>query len=158
MAFQIVLNMLIAVVWMFLVNDWTVSGLTVGYLIGLSFIFVLRRFFPQKFYLHRVWAAIKLLFLFLRELIMSNVAVIGQILSPKLHMRPGIFALAIDLRSDWEITLLANLLNLTPGTLTLEISPNRRTLYVHAMDINNVDTVVHQIKWKFEKAIMEVTR
>lgn len=158
MAFQIVLNMLIAVIWMFLQNDWTSSGFAVGYLLGLFFIFILRRFFPQHFYLRRVWAVVKLLILFMRELIMSNVAVIGQILSPKLHMRPGIFALAIDLRTDWEITLLVNLLNLTPGTLTLEISPNRRTLYIHAMDINSVDNVVHQIKWKFEKAIMEVTR
>lgn len=158
MAFQIVLNMLIAVTWMFLNNDWSASGLVVGYLIGLFFIFIMRRFFPQQFYLRRVWAAIKLLLLFMRELIISNIAVIGQILSPKLHMRPGIFALAIDLRSDWEITLLVSLLNLTPGTLTLEVSPNRRTLYIHAMDINSVDNVVHQIKWKFEKAIMEVTR
>lgn len=158
MAFQIVLNLIIALVWMFLNNDWSSTGFIIGFLVGLLFIFVLRRFFPQHFYMRRVWALVKLLSLFMREMILSNVEVIKQILSPKLHMRPGVFALAIDLRSDWEITLLAGLLNLTPGTLTLEVSPSRRTLYIHAMDINSVDNVVHQIKWKFEKAIMEVTR
>lgn len=109
-------------------------------------------------YLRRVWSAVKLLFLFVKELILSSIAVIMHIVRPKLKIRPGIVSVTTELRSDWEITLLACLITLTPGTLTLEVSPDQRTLYIHAMDIHDAELLAQQIKGSFEKAIMEVTR
>lgn len=158
MAFQIILNLIIAFVWMFLNNSWDFSYFFTGYLLGLVFVYALRRFFHDDFYMRRLWAIWKLLVLFLKELVLSNVAVIKQILRPKLDIRPGIFAFQTELDSDWEITLLACLITLTPGTLTLEVSPDPRTLYIHAMDIHDAELLAEQIKGTFEKAIMEVTR
>ncbi|XEC93149.1 Na+/H+ antiporter subunit E [Paenibacillus tarimensis] len=158
MAFQIVLNLIIAIVWMFLNDEWTFAHFLIGFLIGVLFIFALRRFFNDRFYMRRVWAIIKLILLFLKELLLSNIAVTAELLRPKLNIRPGIFALETDLKSDWEVTLLACLITLTPGTLTLEVSPDKRTLYIHAMDIPDAKELVQQIKCSFERAIMEVTR
>lgn len=158
MAIQILLNLTIAFVWMFLKNSWGPVDFAVGYIVGLACIFVLRRFIPYPFYLQKVWAIIKLLMLFLKELVLSNLTVIGHIIRPKLNIKPGIFALKTDLTSDWEITALACLITLTPGTLTLEISSSNRILYIHAMNIDDADELEEQIKGTFEKAIMEVTR
>lgn len=158
MAFQIILNLIIAFVWMFLNNEWDFSSFLTGYLLGLAFVFALRRFFRQAFYLRRLWAIWKLLLLFMKELVLSNVTVIRQVIRPKLNIRPGIFAFTTELDSDWEVTLLACLITLTPGTLTLEVSPDQRTLYIHAMDIHDAELLAEQIKDTFEKAIMEVMR
>jgi multicomponent Na+:H+ antiporter subunit E len=158
LAFQIVLNLAIAFIWMFLNDNWGIAGFMIGYLLGLIFIFTLRRFFNQPFYMRRVWAAVKLLFLFLKELILSNIAVIAHILRPRLKIRPGIVALQTELKSDWEVALLACLITLTPGTLTLEVSPDQDRLYIHVMDIHDAELLAQQIKGTFEKAIMEVTR
>jgi multicomponent Na+:H+ antiporter subunit E len=158
MAFQIVLNLVLALVWMLLMNDGTFAGFVVGYVIGLAFLLALRRFFKQAFYVKKVWAIVKLLQLFLKELVLSNAAVIQHILRPRLNIRPGIFALQTELKSDWEITLLSCLITLTPGTLTLEVSPDQKTLYIHAMDIHDAELLGQQIKETFERAIMEVTR
>jgi multicomponent Na+:H+ antiporter subunit E len=158
MAFQIVLNVLLSLVWMLLMNDYTFGGFVVGYAIGLAFLFGLRRFFSKEFYLRKVWAIVKLLVLFHNELVLSNLAVIRHILRPRLDIRPGIFALSTELESDWEITLLSCLITLTPGTLTLDVSPDQETLYIHAMDIGDAELLRRQIKDSFEKAIMEVTR
>ncbi len=158
MALQIILNLIIAFVWMFLNNAWNSVSFASGYLIGLLFMFVFRRFFQTDFYLQKLWAILYLLQLFLKELMLSNIAVIRQILRPKLNIRPGIFALTTDLKNDWEITTLACLISLTPGTLTLEVSMDQRTLYIHAMDIHDAEVLVEQIKGTFEKAIKEVTR
>jgi multicomponent Na+:H+ antiporter subunit E len=158
MAFQIVLNVLLALVWMLLMNDSSFGGFVAGYVIGLAFLFALRRFFSRDFYLRKVWAILKLLVLFHNELVLSNLAVIRHILRPQLNVRPGIFALTTELKSDWEITLLACLITLTPGTLTLDVSPDQETLYIHAMDIEDAELLQRQIKESFEKAIMEVTR
>ncbi len=158
MAFQVVLNLTIALVWMFLNNEWNAVSFVSGFVVGLGFIFLLRRFFPGPFYLVKLWAFIKLLLLFLKELALSNIAVIKEIVRPRLAIRPGIVALHTDLKSDWEIATLACLITLTPGTLTIEVSPDNQTLYIHAMDIHDAEELAGQIKGTFEKAIMEVTR
>lgn len=158
MAAQFVLNLGIALVWLLLGDEWKPSGFIIGYLIGLSLIFFMRRFWTQPFYLVKVWAVVKLLGLFLKELVLSNLAVIRHIIRPKLNIRPGIFAFTTELKSDWEVTLLACLITLTPGTLTLEVSEDQRTLYIHAMDIEDAESLGEQIKGSFERAIMEVTR
>jgi multicomponent Na+:H+ antiporter subunit E len=73
-------------------------------------------------------------------------------------MQPAIFALETDLEKDWEITLLSNLITLTPGTLVIEVSEDNKTLYIHAMDIDDVEQAKLDIKNSFEKAIKEVSR
>ncbi len=103
-------------------------------------------------------AVIKLFLLFNKELFVSGFDVIRQILRPKLTIRPGIFAYRTELRSDWEVTLLSCLICLTPGTLTLDVSPNGQILYIHALDIDDADQLSGHIRGSFEKAILEVTR
>lgn len=158
MAAQLLLNLIIAFVWMFLSNDWSAPRFIVGYIIGMVCIGLLNRFWSSDFYLKRLWAVVKLLVLFIKELFISSFAVMAQIIRPRLAIRPGIFALKTELSSDWEITMLSCLICLTPGTLTLNVSRDGQTLYIHAMDIEDADELSKQIKGTFEKAIMEVTR
>ncbi|SDC18278.1 multicomponent Na+:H+ antiporter subunit E [Paenibacillus sp. UNCCL117] len=158
MALQLLLNLMIAAVWMFLQNEWSAAQFIVGFLVGAGCIGLLRRFWPHDFYLRRLWAVLKLLALFAKELIASSIAVSLQLLRPKLAIRPGIFAYKTELKSDWEITVLSCLICLTPGTLTLDVSPDGQTLYIHALDIEDSEQLSGQIKETFEQAIMEVTR
>ncbi|MBO2944295.1 Na+/H+ antiporter subunit E [Paenibacillus sp. F411] len=158
MGHQILLNIIIAVVWMFLYSDLSAARFILGYIIGAILIGMLNRFWTQDFYLKKLWSLFKLLLLFLSELLKSSFAVIAQVLRPRLDIRPGIFAYDTELKSDWEVTVLSLLICLTPGTLTMEVSPDKKTLYIHAMDIDDVDQVSSQIRNTFEKAIMEVTR
>ncbi|MMZ61884.1 Na(+)/H(+) antiporter subunit E [compost metagenome] len=158
MALQILLNVIIAIVWMLLTNDSSPQKFIVGYIIGAILIGALRRFWQNGYYLNKVWAVIKLILLFNKELVKSGVDVIKHILRPKLQIRPGIFAYTTKLEGDWEITLLSCLITLTPGTLTMEVSEDGKTLYIHAIDIGEVNLVRGQIRDTFEKAIMEVTR
>jgi multicomponent Na+:H+ antiporter subunit E len=73
-------------------------------------------------------------------------------------MRPGVVAVPLDARTDAEITLLANLITLTPGTLSLDVSADRSFLYVHAMYVDDVNDVKRQIKDGFERRLLEVMR
>lgn len=158
MAFQILLNMLLAFTWMFLTVTYEPIAFLKGYLFGLLIIFVFRRFFQSRFYLYRVYAVIRLIVIFIKELVLSNIAVVKSVLKPKLDMQPGIFAFPTVLEKDWEITTLANLITLTPGTLVIDISEDKKTLYVHAMDIEDAKEAVESIQNSFEKAIQEVSR
>ncbi|MBM7605442.1 multicomponent Na+:H+ antiporter subunit E [Metabacillus crassostreae] len=158
MAFQILLNFFLAFIWMFLSNDYSSLAFFKGFFFGGLIIFTLRRFFEHRLYFYNVIALFKLIFIFLSELIKSNIAVLKVILSPKLTMKPGIFSLETELKKDWEIAILANLITLTPGTLVIEVSEDNKTLFIHAMDIGDVEQAKLDIKNTFEKAIKEVSR
>jgi multicomponent Na+:H+ antiporter subunit E len=158
MAFQILLNVVLALLWMFIKVAYDPISFVKGFLFGLLVIFILRRFFNSRFYLFRMWSCIKLTYIFLRELVMSNIAIVKIVLKPKLDLRPGIFALQTDLTKDWEITLLSSLITLTPGTLVIDVSEDNKTLFVHAMDMGEVEDEINSIKNTFERAILEVSR
>jgi len=158
MAFQILLNFFIALTWMFMSSSMTATTFVIGYLIGLILIIFMRRFFKKRLYIDRLWAAFKLTMLFFRELTLSNISVLLVIIRPKLNIQPMIFALPIDLEHDWEVTLLSSLITLTPGTMVVHVSDDQKTLYVHAIDVDDVDDAVDSIRNTFEQAIKEVSR
>lgn len=158
MAFQLLLNVFIAFVWMFMSTSLTASTFIIGYLIGLILIMMMRRFFKDRLYISRLWAFIKLTLLFFKELLLSNISVLRVVLRPKLDIQPMIFALPTDLEHDWEITLLSSLITLTPGTIVLNVSDDQRILYIHAIDVDDVAEAIDSIKNSFEKAIKEVSR
>lgn len=157
MTLQIVLNLLIGLVWMLLHDSWNAETFALGYLIGLLFIFGLKRFFPSEFYGKKCWAILKLLYLFLVELMKSTIVVIRQVTRPKLNIEPGIFKVQTKLKSDWEITLLSKLITLTPGSVVMEVAPDVGILYIHAMDASEFKNSIMASKRLFEDAILEVT-
>ncbi|WP_379144967.1 Na+/H+ antiporter subunit E [Paenibacillus sp. sgz500992] len=158
MALQILFNLMIAFMWMLLNNNSSGSSFIVGFVLGVFILLILRKSWTQPFYLKRVWAMLKLLLIFIRELLVSSFVVIGHIVRPKLAIRPGIFAYETALTSAWEVTLLSCLICLTPGTLTLDVSGDGKILYIHAIDIEDAQLLTEQIRGTFEQAIMEVTR
>jgi|SRR5690625_3754762 len=159
MAGQFLLNLFIALLWVFLKdqNEFYFTTFGNGFIVGIFIVFLMRRFFGGQFYLIRLYSIIKLLFLFISELLQSSVVVIRHILSPKINIEPGIFTYKTVLKSDWEVTTLALLLTLTPGSVVMEINPEGNTFYIHAMDIKRYQSDLEASLKKFEKAIMEVT-
>ncbi|MFB3163200.1 Na+/H+ antiporter subunit E [Neobacillus sp. 179-J 1A1 HS] len=157
MAFQILLNVVLAFLWMFIKVSYDPISFIKGYIFGLLVIFVLRRYFHSRFYLFRLWSFIMLIFIFIKELILSNIAIVKIVLKPKLDMSPAIFAMDTVLTKDWQITLLSSLITLTPGTLVIDVSDDNKTLFIHAMNIGEVEDEINSIKNSFEKAILEVS-
>ncbi|WP_419959383.1 Na+/H+ antiporter subunit E [Psychrobacillus sp. BM2] len=158
MAFQVLLNVLIALTWMFLSVSFKPTTFIVGYLLGLLMLFMLRKSLSTRFYMDRLWAVIKLASLFLKELVMSNISVLKLIVQPTMPIRPAIFAMPTVLEQDWEITLLSSLITLTPGTVVIDISDDNKILYIHSIDFEDIDEAIDSIRNTFEKAILEVSR
>ena len=156
MTFQVVLNTVIAIMWAVLWNSYTGVDFLLGYIVGIFILFVLRRFLHFDFYMRRVFAAFKLIALFIKELIMSNIDVVKVLLSPKFDIEPGIIEVPTQLKSDWELTLLASLISLTPGTLSMDFSEDKKSIFVHSIHVPNKEQMIREIHDTFEKAIMEV--
>ena len=108
--------------------------------------------------MRKLYFAVRLALKFCRELILSNIAVAKVVLRPKLSIRPGIIAYQTKLRSDFGITTLANLITLTPGTLTMDVSDDRTYLYIHTLNISHPEEVAASIRNAFEKEILELEK
>jgi multicomponent Na+:H+ antiporter subunit E len=158
MPMQVLINLLIGVIWMFLQDDWSVLTFFSGYLFGLLVLFILRRYLSTKFYLGTLIAIFQLFLVFIFELFTSSIVVIQQVISPRINITPGIITLETELEGDVEITLLALLLTLTPGSVVVEVSTDNKKFYIHAMDIPISSDAVRKSTIKFEKAIKKVTR
>lgn len=157
MPFQILLNIGLAIIWMLLRNEFSPIEFFIGYVVGIALLYVLRRFLHFDFYFRRVIAIVKLILLFLWELVLANIDVAKIVLSPKLNVQPGIIAVPTRLKTEWEVTLLASLISLTPGTLSMYFSEDGKTIYVHSIHVPDKDAMIKQIHNTFERAIMEVT-
>lgn len=155
---QIVINLMIAIMWMFLQESFLLSDFIIGFLIGAGLLLLLNRFIPDYYYFRRVWKIISLVLLFLKELLVANIDVVKWVYRPKQTMKPGMIAYKTELTTNWEITILAILITLTPGTLSVLISYDNSTVYIHAMDVPDVDVEIEKIKNSFERAILEVSK
>ncbi|MGR6907158.1 MULTISPECIES: Na+/H+ antiporter subunit E [Lysinibacillus] len=160
MAMQFILNLFIATLWLLLQDEVTpqFSTFLMGFVVGMGILYAMHRFYGTQFYMRRVFSIIKLLWLFNWELFLSSYSVLRQITTPKLNITPGIFTYKTVLKGDWEITALALLLTLTPGSVVMEVSEEGDVFYIHAMDIEESKDAVIRSIGKFEQAIMEVTR
>ena len=95
---------------------------------------------------------------FFKELCKANLSVLRVVFSPRLRIRSGVIAVPTDLKSDLALTLLANMITLTPGTLTLDISPDRRYLFVHTLNLEDPEDVKREIYRAFEVYLRELSR
>ena len=150
---------MIAFVWLFLDTSNTVSDFVIGFLLGAIITgFYAKLSGRRDFYLDRFLKFLKFLLICLYELYVACFQVLYLVLSPKLNLKPGIIRMKVNLPTDFQLVFLASLINLTPGTLTLEVSPDKKTLYVHALNINDAEKIIGGIRESFEDGIREVWR
>jgi multicomponent Na+:H+ antiporter subunit E len=152
------LNILLALVWAAATARFSPVNLIVGFVIGFIALYVTRGAIGTPDYARKVRQAVGLVVFFVKELVIANVRVAYDVLTPRHHMRPGVVAVPLDAKTDAEITLLANLCTLTPGSLTLDVSTDRSTMYLHLMYIDDLDAERHKIKDGFERRVLELLR
>jgi len=154
----LLLNMLLAGIWAVLMGDVNLENLGFGFLLGFAIIAGLRPFPGAAAYASRVPRGILLLLYFLWELVLSSLHVAWAVISPDPKFRPGIVGVPLDAKTDEEITLLACLITLTPGTLSLDVSSDRKTLYIHSMWVTDPEEFRREIKDGFERHVLEFLR
>lgn len=155
---QLLFNILLAIAWMLLVGELNTESFIGGMIVGYVILWVSRSALAETKYFRKIPIAIMFVLYFIKELVLANLKVAYDIITPTDYMEPGIIAVPLDVETDLEITLLANLVTLTPGTLSLDVSSDRKTLYVHALYVKDAESFREEIKSGFEKRLLEVLR
>lgn len=153
-------NLILALAWAGMTENFAPANLLIGFLLGLLVLFFARRVIGTPNYLIKVRQVMGLQLFMIWELILANLRVAYEVLTPNYNMRPGVIAIPLDAKTDAEITLLACLITLTPGTLSLDVAADRSALYIHIMyiDDDDLDVVRRQIKEGYERRVLEVLR
>lgn len=153
-------NILLAFVWCWLMGDFSAPNVFGGFTLGFAVLALLskRGIVASDGYLRKVPRVLALTAFFLYELVVANIRLAVDLLTPGSKLHPAILAMPLEAKSDAEITLLASLVTLTPGTLSMDVSPDRSTLYIHALYAQDPEALLQSIKKGFEARILEILR
>ncbi|MEM6376561.1 MAG: Na+/H+ antiporter subunit E, partial [Pseudomonadota bacterium] len=116
------LNVVLAIAWMGFTASVTLSGLLVGFVIGYVALWLIQPLIGTSSYFRRVVAWIRLIVMFHYELIVSSIDVTIDVLTPRHRAKPAIIKVPLDVKTDFGVLLVTNLISLTPGTLSLDVS------------------------------------
>lgn len=153
------LNILLALAWVALTGRFTTVNFAFGFALGYGTLWLAQRILGPSSYFGKARRFLGFVLFFLWEVFKANLRVAYIVLNPRYRLRPGVVAVPLDARSDAEITLLANLITMTPDSLSIDVSADRKVLYIHTMDIGE-DPVRFRRKVKdgFERRLLEVMR
>ena len=152
----LVANLFFAVAWMIFFNTFNWLSVFSGLVVGYGILWLIQPLMGVKSaYFKRVWYWVKLLVMFNYEPIVSSIAVLWDILTPTHRARPAMIEMPLDVKSDAGILLVTNLISLTPGTLSIDVSEDRKTLSLHAMFADDPEAVCRQLKDGMEKWVID---
>ena len=152
------LNIFLALGFCAVMGQLNLSGFVSGYVVGFVALWLTKPLYSQTRYFERLPMVFGLIGFFGKELLVSNLKVLWDVITPRHISRPGIIGIPLDARTDAEIMLVANLISLTPGTLSLDLSEDKRVLYVHVMFLDDIEKTRRQIKQGLERRVLEVMR
>ncbi|WP_304138598.1 Na+/H+ antiporter subunit E [Mesonia mobilis] len=151
-------NILLTFIWVAITGDFAFLNYVFGFVLSFIILYVITKGRGDAKYFKIIPKLIAFIFFFLWELLKANLQVAYDVVTPKFYMTPGIVRVPLEAETNLEITLLANLITLTPGTLSIDVSDDRKVLYVHAMYLSDKQAFIDDIKNGFEKRLLEILR
>lgn len=152
-----VLSVVIAVVWLALVNSATPGQVLLAAVLGLTIPHYSNRYWPDRVVIHRPLRVLDYIAVVAWDILVSNVQVAWLVLfrsGPRL--RSVLVTVPIDLPHPTAITVLTGTITMTPGTVSADVAADGRAVLVHCLDADDPDAVVRQIKDRYERRLKEI--
>jgi multicomponent K+:H+ antiporter subunit E len=149
-------SLLIVGFWLVLVNRLSIGHAALAMALGVALPLITARFALVWPPIRRVGAALELAALFVYDLFVANLVVAAYVLGLRRPIRPAFVEVPLDSPSDDVATLLAGMVTLTPGTVSVDIDGARRVLLVHALVSEDPARTVGEIKTRYESRLREI--
>lgn len=150
------LSFILWIIWLLLNNTLAMGHVVLGSLLAIFIPWMTSSFWPEKIIIKRPWLLIKYILVVLFEIMVANIVVAKLILGRNNKLNPGFIHYELQLESPVGIGLLANTISLTPGTVSCDLSADRRFLLIHSLHIEDVATIKADIHRKFERPLKEI--
>jgi len=149
-------HVLLALGWVLMTATVSVVAVIVRIVLGALMISLLPAKGTEKRYGWKLLYVLSFLGYFTVEVVKANVRLIRFVLGPNTTMRPAIVRVPVDLKSDLALTVLANVLTLTPGTLSLDIAESRDAIFVHVIDTESAEALRREVTEGFARRVKEI--
>ena len=150
------LSAILVVIWLLLVNQLSFGHLLLGILLGLTVPLYTARFWPDNVHVRRPLLLLRFLAVVLYDILVANVAVARLILGQQDRLKPAFLVLPLRLETDVAISVLANTISLTPGTVSTYLSADRRCLIIHSLHTTDPEEVLETIRQRYEAPLKEI--
>lgn len=143
-------------IWLLLNNSAAPGQVLLGGLLAVAIPLFTVRFWPNRPRLLRPWRLASYLVVLLWDITIANLAVARLILGPMRRLRPAFIKLPLDLCNNFAIVVLTNTISLTPGTVSADLSIDRRYLLIHVLDVEDEAQLIAHIKQRYERPLQEI--
>jgi len=150
------LSLLLVLVWMLLANQLNFGHMLLGALLGWAIPLYTARFWPESVTVKRPLKLLRFLAVVLYDILVANVTVARLVLGPTANIRPAFIEMPLELRNEVGISLLANTISLTPGTVSTYLSADQRTLVIHSLHTEDPEEIVATIRQRYERPLKEI--
>jgi multicomponent K+:H+ antiporter subunit E len=150
------LSVTLLIVWLALVSDVHPRTILLGIACAVLIPLAVKPLLPERYDVKSWRTLLRFIPLFLWDVVLANLAVARLVLGARLELRPAWLVIPLDVTHPYAITMLASVISLTPGTVSAELGEGRRTLLVHALDVEDAEAEVARIKSRYEAPIKEI--
>ena len=148
--------MLLALLWPMLNGSWSIGQLLLGAGLAVAIPWFTHRLRGPARGPRRPLRSLRLAVVVLLDIVRANLQVARLILGPRAALRPGYAWVPLDLVNPNGIAMLIAIVSMTPGTVSADVSPDRRHLLVHTLDLADEAALVADIKTRYERPLMEI--
>jgi len=146
------------ILWLLLNNTFSFGHIVLGTLLGIVIPWFTNRFWPERPRICKRRLFLKFFFItFVYDVVVSNINVVRLILKPDIStLQPKFIRVPLDTDDPMVIAILANVISMTPGTVSSEISADKKTLIVHGLNVPDEQEAIAQIKSRYEATLKEI--
>jgi multicomponent K+:H+ antiporter subunit E len=150
-----ILSLMLLGLWLLLVNSVSVGNLLLGIVLAWLIPLFTARFWEAQVRIHKPLLLLRFLGVVLLDILVANIAVAALVVGPSKRIRPGFILMPMRLRGNVGLSLLANTISLTPGTLSAFLSADRTQLVIHALQADDADAIIATIRERYEQPLLE---
>jgi len=150
------LSAILLLIWLLLVNELSIGHVLLGGLLGWAVPMYTARFWPDQVRVRRPLLLLRFVGVVLYDILVANVTVARLILGRQERLSPAFVVMPLALRSEVAISLLANTVSLTPGTVSAYLSADRRCLIIHSLHTTAPDELLATIRQRYELPLKEI--
>lgn len=151
------LTLLLAITWILLQNEFSAGMAVFGVILGIIIPRITSVWWPDTPEGFRMGKMVTYSIMVIWDIMVANVQVAWIVLTvPNSKLKPAWITIPLDLRRPEAITLLAGTITLTPGTVSADLSSEGHSLLVHVLHTDDPDSVVEEIKTRYEQRLEEI--
>lgn len=150
------LSVFLLVLWLFLVNSVSPAQILIGGMLALLIPYGTLQYWPEQSRIERPWLMVRYVLMVLGDIVAANINVARLLLRSPEHLKPAIISVPLDIDDPFAITILSSSITLSPGTVSMSLSDDRKFLMIHALTAEDEASIIAEVKTRYEARLKEI--